>query len=163
MTKYEVIDDFLPKEQFSIIEGVFMGKVFPWFYEPGVSAKSKVDKNNIYMYHLIYQDWQPNSPQFDLLLPLLTKLEAKAISRIKANFYPGTPVQHEHGMHSDYNWPHKGALYSINTCDGYTKLEDGTKIKSVANRMLLFDASKPHTSATCTDANARINININYF
>ena len=163
MTEHEVIDNFLNDDEFYQLEKMFTSKVFPWFYEPAVAVESKVDKNNIYMYHLIYQDWCPNSPQFNLLVPLLTRLGAKAISRIKANFYPGTPKQFEHGMHRDYKFSHKGGLFSINTNNGYTKLEDGTKIKSVANRMLLFDASKPHTSATCTDANARINININYF
>ena len=77
--------------------------------------------------------------------------------------YPNTEKVHEHGEHADYSWKHKTALFSLNTCDGYTKLEDGTKIDSVANRMLLFDASTPHTSSTCTDQPVRVNINFNYF
>ena len=59
--------------------------------------------------------------------------------------------------------PHKTGIFSINTCNGYTKLEDGTKIDSVANRMLLFDASRPHTPSTTTDQTVRVNINFNYF
>ena len=51
----------------------------------------------------------------------------------------------------------------MNTCDGYTKLKDGTKIDSVANRVLLFDPSKEHCSTTTTNVPARFNININYF
>lgn len=83
--------------------------------------------------------------------------------RIKINMYPNTEILKEHGMHSDYTFPHKTGLFSINTCDGYTKLEDGTKIDSVANRMLLFDGSNPHSSSTTTDQPVRVNININYF
>ena len=66
-------------------------------------------------------------------------------------------------MHVDYPYSHKAAIFYINTCDGYTKLEDGTKIDSVANRMLLFDASKPHTPSDCTNQSVRVNINFNYF
>ena len=77
--------------------------------------------------------------------------------------YPNTEKIHEHGMHTDDLFPHKAAILSINTCDGYTKLEDGTKIDSVANRVLLFDGSKLHTPSTCTNQPVRMNININYF
>ena len=65
-------------------------------------------------------------------------------------------------MHKDYSFSHSGAILSLNTCDGYTKLKDGTKIDSVANRVLLFDASEEHCSTTTTNVSARINININY-
>ena len=53
-------------------------------------------------------------------------------------------------------------MFYFNTCDGYTKLNDGTKVESVANRALFFDPSIPHQSTNCTNAKARFNININY-
>ena len=82
--------------------------------------------------------------------------------RIKANLFPNTHTLHEHPMHTDYDYCHSGAVFSLNTCDGYTKLKDGTKIDSVANRILLFDASEEHCSTTTTNVFARININMNY-
>ena len=42
------------------------------------------------------------------------------------------------------------------------KLEDGTKIDSIANRMLIFDGAEKHCSTTTTNVPVRINININY-
>ena len=86
-----------------------------------------------------------------------------SLDRIKINFYPNTSELHEHDMHRDYAHTHKGALLSLNTCDGYTKLKDGTKIDSVANRMLVLDSSELHCSTTCTDQPVRLNINFNYF
>ena len=86
----------------------------------------------------------------------------KSLIRIKANFYPNTERLQEHPMHVDMEFSHSGAILSLNTCDGYTKLKDGTKIDSVANRVLLFDASEEHCSTTTTNVSARINININY-
>ena len=61
-----------------------------------------------------------------------------------------------------FDFSHSAALFSLNTCDGYTKLKDGTKINSVANRVLLFDAGEEHCSTTTTDDFTRVNININY-
>ena len=83
--------------------------------------------------------------------------------RAKVNLYTKTPQIIEHTMHKDFEFEHKGALFSLNSCDGYTLLEDGTKIDSVANRMLIFDASKNHASTTCTNQNVRMNINLNFF
>ena len=75
-------------------------------------------------------------PKLQKLIPLLSKLEAKCLLRIKANFFPNTETLREHSMHVDYDFSHSGALLSLNTCDGYTKLKDGTKINSIANRVL---------------------------
>jgi hypothetical protein len=77
--------------------------------------------------------------------------------------YLSEPTDLEHGMHTDYDFSHTSAILSINKCDGYTKMEDGTKIDSVPNRIVIFDGSKPHTSSTTTDAPIRININYNWF
>ena len=82
--------------------------------------------------------------------------------RIKANLYPNTEILHEHPMHTDYEFCHSGAILSLNTCDGYTKLKDGTKIDSVANRVLLHDPSIEHCGTSTTNVSARININVNY-
>ena len=85
-----------------------------------------------------------------------------SLLRIKGNFYPHTETLKEHAGHRDYLYSNTGALYSLNTCDGFTKLYDGTKIDSVANRMLIFDASTVHNSSTTTTAAARFNINFNF-
>ena len=61
----------------------------------------------------------------------------------------------------DYNFDHKGALFSLNTCDGHTNV-DGTKVDSVKNRMLFFNPQVIHNSTNCTDEQFRCNININY-
>ena len=104
----------------------------------------------------------PCSSHIDKIIPILEKLNIKSMIRAKANLYPYSgKTLYEHEMHMDYEFPHYAALLSLNTCDGYTKLEDGTKIESVANRMVIFDASQKHCSTTTTSDFARINININ--
>ena len=170
--EYKVIDHFFP---FDVFEEFQKNLLFPvldpqttqstesipiptWTY--GLSLK---DNQLYYLAHLVY-DHIPLSPLFNPIMSYCNELlDIKSLIRIKINLYPNTEIVKEHGMHTDYDFSHKAAILYINTCDGYTKLEDGTKIESVANRMLLFDGSKLHTPSTCTDQSVRMNINFNYF
>ena len=166
--KYKVIDNFLDDKYFDSLVTLFTDKTkkgntkMPWFFQSSISNTGVVEDNLFYMTHMLYNVNMPMSPLYEKIIPLLKKLEAKCLIRIKANLFPNTHTLHEHPMHIDYNFSHSGALFSLNTCDGYTKLKDGTKIDSVANRVLLFDAGEEHCSTTTTNVAARFNININY-
>ena len=90
--------------------------------------------------------------------------------RIKANLLIRTPNIVENTFHVDIGdfseeklkqWT-TSILY-INTNNGYTKFEDGTKVESVANRMVIFPSNMKHTGTSCTDEKRRIVINFNYF
>ena len=177
---YDVVDNFLPTSVFDKLRYLILPtdeeianqnveecKQIPWYYAPYVvtlaTKEEKPDRSLFYLAHMIY-DHTILSPLFNELIPACNDLlDFKSLIRAKINMYPNTEILKEHGMHTDYAFPHKAGILSINTCDGYTKLEDGTKIDSVANRMLLFDASRPHTPSTTTDQTVRVNINFNYF
>jgi len=173
--KYKVIDNFLDEEYFDSLVTLFTDKEksrdlkrrdwnphTAWFFISSISHAAVVEDNLFYMTHTIYDDNIPLSDHFKKIWPLMSKLDVKALIRIKANLYPNTQTLHEHPMHTDYPYSHSGAILSLNTCDGYTKFKDGTKINSVANRILLFNASEEHCSTTTTNEAARFNININY-
>jgi hypothetical protein len=173
-TNYKIVDNFFPLDVFNELYEALLPppskliEVKPqlcWGYTPSVkntTNKGKEDLKLFYLTHLIYEH-TILSPLYNKIIPHCKPFDIKSLIRIKINMYPNTEILKEHGMHIDYDFPHKAGILSINTCDGYTKLEDGTKIDSVANRMLLFDASTPHTSSTCTDQPVRVNINFNYF
>ena len=136
--------------------------IMPWFLQSSIAYENSAEDKIFLLYHMFYEHNAPCSHLYEKLIPLLDKLGAGCLIRIKANLYPNTEKLHEHPMHVDYDFCHSAAILSLNTCDGYTKLKDGTKIDSIANRVLLFDASKEHCSTTTTNVSARINININY-
>jgi hypothetical protein len=173
---YEVIDDFLPLNEFNELSSYMLPFEFtenpqlPWYYIPAgnvVKGTSHFDRTIdwrlFYLSHVVYRQ-TITSPFYEKIIPhCWEQLNIKSLIRIKINMYPNTETLKEHGMHTDYNYPHKASILYINTCDGYTKFEDGTKIDSVANRMLIFDGSKHHTSSTTTDQPVRMNINFNYF
>jgi len=103
---------------------------------------------------------------FNIIKPITSKLKMKELIRVKINSYPNQGKLVEHTWHIDTDYTHKGCLLAFNTCNGYTKFKDGDKIdkvESVANRAILFDPSKLHTSSNTTNAPRRVNININYF
>ena len=55
------------------------------------------------------------------------------------------------------------SIFYVNTNNGYTKFEDGTKVESVANRMVTFSTNMKHLGTSCTNEKRRIVINFNYF
>ena len=165
----KIIDDFLPQKEFQKIQSMFMETnsaelSVGWEYTYPVTSNDDPKKwKYFYMTHMIYIKGIIVSPLYNKMIPIFKELDVKALIRIKCNLYPNSEELHEHTNHTDYPFSHKAAIIYINTCDGYTKLADGTKVDSVENRVLLFDASNPHCSTTTSDATARFNINFNYF
>ena len=175
----KTIQDFLPKQSFNRLSQIIFAPTFSWYLTTSVASpylKSKENKKLFYMSHLVYEKEKHDkiNPIDQAIIDLLLgKLEPEerflAISqedeliRMKINFYPNTTELHEHDYHRDYEYSHKGAILSLNTCDGYTKIrETDTKYYSWANTLLTFDPSEEHCSTTTTNAIGRFNININY-
>jgi hypothetical protein len=49
----------------------------------------------------------------------------------------------------------------VNTNNGYTMFDDGEKVSSLENRLLVFNGLEKHCSVVQTDTSARFIININ--
>ena len=160
---YQIIDNFLPQEEYLKLYDLMTSSNFAWYYSDSVAFEESVDLGDWYQIHLLYIRLTPHSEHFLALLPILEKLDIKALIRAKANFYPNLGKHIENEFHVDFPFQHKGCIYYLNTNNGPTILSDGTKIDAIANRALLFDPSKPHGSTHCTDAKVRLNINFNYF
>jgi hypothetical protein len=159
---FEVIDNLLSESDLREIQKIMMSREFPWFVNNEVTTSGVRRGYDFYMTHLFFFNYMRNSPYFYLILPILNFLQPSAVARIKGNFYPNQNKLFEHEMHIDDD-SSKGALFYINTNDGYTKLQDGTKIKSIENRLLIFDSFLPHCSTNCTNDYGRYNINFNYY
>ena len=159
--KYQIIDNFLDKENFIKIKNLMLDSYFPWYFNQNVSLVNS--KDGFYFTHFFYKDYTVFSQKTILLEPLILKIKPKSIIRIKGNFYPQTHKIIEHGKHIDDTFEHKGFIFYVNNNNGFTKLKDGTIIESIENRGLFFDPSIEHNSSTCTDQFGRININFNYF
>jgi len=168
--KHTITDNFLNQADFENIKNNIFGDKFPWYFQDGVSEyQPQTDRKSplaFYWTHMFFNGYPHEgitSPFYSILDPLFKKLNIKALIRVKANLYSNQGQIIEHDNHVDFSFKHNGAIFSLNTCNGFTALKDNTKIKSLANRLLLFDPSVPHHSSTCTDTKVRCNISINYF
>ncbi len=162
----KVIDNFLDNDTFLSIQNEMCGYIFPWFQGDKIvyAAADIKEITNWQLYHIFYFAHSPQSPKFSLLEPILKKLNPSAIVRIKANLVPGADKIIEHGMHIDCtDFKGKTAVYYINSNNGYTVFEDGSKVESIANRMVIFDSTIKHTGTNCTNARNRCVINFNYY
>lgn len=161
---HRIIDNVLSSEDFENIKNFILNSNFPWNLTPVVTN----EKENLPItasYYFTHEFWSGfnTEPQAQVFAPLLNIMECKAIMRIKGNLYPSTEIIVHHDNHIDYEFSHKGAIFYLNTNNGLTILEDKIEVESIENRLLLFDASKPHRSTTCSDDKCRVNINFNYF
>ena len=170
---YQVIDNFLSESEFKEIYNIIFNDgnpVFEWFFSTEVTSIN-IDEEDFwstYFSHCFYVDYCPRSRYFETITnifkPKFEKLEGnfKTWIRIKANLYPYTKSLKEHNSHCDYEFSHHAAVFSLNTCNGFTRMEDGTKVDSVRNRIVIFDAGKNHNSTTTSNSKFRANINFNW-
>tara|TARA_B100000482_G_scaffold178525_1_gene149678 strand:+ start:185 stop:751 length:567 start_codon:yes stop_codon:yes gene_type:complete len=173
----EIYDNFLDDISFKKIEKEIMSSPFLWAwcnntvtpkeyqnkYDGGGGVGLEEDHlDNYQMYHMIYNNCEPTSPTYKSLDPLLKKLEAVSILKIKANLNPRTSKIIEHGFHTDMEYKCYTGIFYLNTCDGYTVFENGKKVESVANRYIEFDSHLMHSGTSTTDSKRRVVINFNY-
>ena len=160
----KVIDDFLPQEDFDILQQFLLGDSIAWKFN-GSIANNKTGLDQFQFVCPFFDISKPSQNNWsNFLQPLLLKLNAKYIFRIKANCRPRTTQGVLSDYHTDMDLNQQTAIFYLNTNDGYTKFKDNTlpDVKSVANRLLTFYGGLEHAGSSCTDDNTRIVLNINY-
>ena len=168
----KIIDNFLTDNDFNLLVSNTVGRndghQVQFRVVSNVENFGAIEENwSWYMINMLYSTDTPQNEIcgkiYEMFVPKFKKLaNFKTMIRIKINAYPYTNVVKEHKEHIDFNYEHIGAVFSLNTCDGYTKFSDGSKVGSVANRIVFFDASKKHHSTTTSNAKLRYNINFNF-
>lgn len=166
MQEFTVLNDVLPEEELRQMQHTMItGSMFPWYYNANVNYDDD-PKEYFQFTHNFYANFSPSSDFFPAITKLISILEPRSLLRIKANLLTITPTIVEHGFHYDNperNTGMKIAIFYLNTNNGYTKFEDGRKVESVENRLVIFDGDLLHSGSTCTDQNTRVVINFNYF
>ena len=168
--KPEYIDNFLGNKEFDDLQSLLISEKFPWAYTDVIDVFGAEDEKDKFQFsHVFYMDNCPHG-YCEKLNPIFEILEVISLYRVKANLLTKTPNIIENKFHTDpfgmseeqlQQWT--TSIFYINTNNGYTKFEDGTKVESVANRMVFFPADMKHTGTSCSDEKVRIVINFNYF
>jgi hypothetical protein len=157
----KVIQNCLNKEDFVNLKNLMISKIFPWYITWGIAYS---DKKDYQFTHNFYKDYEIKSNYFNLLKPILKKLNIASIIRIKANLLIKSNKIIKHGFHVDYDIKNaKTAIFYINTNNGFTEFKNKKISKSEENKLIVFNSNLEHTGTSCTDEVFRIVINFNYF
>ena len=170
-------DDFLSTSDFLMLQNCILGTPnenrFPWTWgmpsSPDDVEKSDIDPlDNHQLFHWVYlQNMFVSTPDvIQKIMPILTNkvINVRALIHIKINCNTRTSNIIEHTFHTDVeDCDSKTAILYMNTCNGYTEFENGTKVESKANRFIEFDSGLKHRGTSCTDTKRRVVINLNYF
>lgn len=188
--KIKIEDNFLKQEKFDELQTLMMVKDFPWYFryryytdiqgltlpntpkvDPRLRGKAKDETLDQFQFtHTFYDSHAPQSPHMQQVNYFFEPLQIASAWRIRANLLTRLPSIVQNPFHTDMmflleekqkEWT--TSIFYVNTNNGFTVFEDGTKVESVANRMLTFPANMKHTGTTCTDQQTRIVINFNYY
>ena len=173
MSKIEIIDNFLNEEDFEELRKFLMSPNSQWRFVDFIAHKDGRDQDKDGYFVHSFTDRDPNSfvERFEvsphlrkvgkLMDSIKKKLKFREILRIRSSLYPRREKQKPDPFHVDYNFNHKVCIFYVNTNNGFTLFENGEKVNSVANRLLIFEGLEKHCSVVQTDTTARYIININ--
>ena len=156
---YELIDNFLEPKDLKKIQDLFLGRKIAWNCSDGIVLPGD---GAFQFIHVLYSNYAPASPFFNELAPIWQKIDPCSIVRSKANFTMKTVEHDKSAYHSDVD-NCITAIYYVNTNNGYTEFQNGMKVDSIENRIVIFDSNEKHRAVTTTDTARRVVINFNYF
>jgi len=159
---YKIFDNLLEKKQYDEINNVMFDKSFPWYCYDG---KVNEDDNLIGISHWFYEYNKVISNYYNTLYSIILKCNMKAVRRVKANLDLKS-LNEKTMLHTDFTDDLVGlwtGIYYLNTNNGKTYFENGDKVESVANRMIIFPAKMKHGTITQTNVNKRVIINFNWY
>ena len=166
-----VIDNFLEIQSFQNLQNVMLGNNFGWFFNNNIDYLTEEGDKFQFVHGFYEKNIGVNSHQYGILNDILNKIQLKEIFKVKANLLTKTPEIvvnsfHTDMFHTDMNdleiLPYTTAILYINTNNGYTEFENGAKVESIENRMVVFPAEMKHRGTSCTDKKVRVVINFIY-
>jgi len=161
----KIIPNYLEKNKFYELQKIVFSPNFPFYYnEKIVGNEEEKEQNDFYFSHVLFEQNKQQSNFFNvLMMPLLKDLNINYLIRSKINCYTKKDKFIYTKFHKDYDEKHKVALFSFNTCNGFTYFKNSIdKFLSIENQMIIFDGKEEHCSVSQTDTNLRINLNINF-
>jgi len=159
----KIYKNYIDNQSFQNIKETMSSTYFPWYYNEGVVREGDEQAQLIHTFFDKDKNYV-NSDYFNLLQPIIQKINPFVLLRVKANLSLKTDNPIEQGFHTDFP---KGknittALFYLNTNNGYTLFENGKKVQSIENTFVEFKGEIGHTGVTSTDILNRLVLNFNY-
>ena len=89
---YELIDNFLDKEELESVESVLLSNQFPWFLNSQIDKKSSyyVGRDNLQFSHTVYAKDHMKSEWLQDFACLFERMNIFTLLRVKLNYLPRT-------------------------------------------------------------------------
>jgi hypothetical protein len=183
----EIIDNLVPQSYLTRLQDSC--RQMPWFAGENISgwqhANVEGANTNSFQFGFSHQAFDENgrSTYYETFLPLLYFMEDKTgikvneLYRIRVALNTFTGVETQHHPHVDMETPHKVLLYYVNDSDGdtfmynemffpNTEVPDSFTIKEKitpkANRAVVFDGFRYHSSSKPTKNPFRFIVNFDF-
>lgn len=169
----QIIDNFLPAFVGKEVKTHLEDFNWPWYFTDIVTYEGLGEEDDpeasqfLYMMYWNYSWVGAGEAIVSKFIPYLKPI---SLYRVKANLQVRTAKIKEYAFHTDVPNPEKSeykdmvtAVYYVNSNDGATIFEDGTRVESVENRLAIFPTTMKHAGTTCTNAKRRMVINFNFF
>ena len=174
--KIEVIDSFMDDEDYDkLLKTMYWNREFRWTASRCLSAESfePDPKFNIQFTHLFYSNGNTSGPgeifsdHYNLVEPIVSKLDGDILVKIKANFTVNRNQKYKQGFHVDMpsvlTGIGKTAIFYVNETNGGTLFKTDQYVDGIANRLVIFPNNLPHTAVTHDDDSPeRLVINLNW-
>lgn len=159
----QVIDNFLDDSEYQILDSLMLARVdetknFKWSFCENTAVANDNYPTFVHIFWNEFTAWSEYQPNI-----LYRKLDYSKLIRCKANLHVRGAKFIKCELHRDVRYHCKTAVYYVNSNNGYTEFENGDKVESVKNRIVVFPSRMLHCGTNCTDENYRMVININYF
>ena len=143
---FKIIDNFLSDFDYQLALSIIEDDNTTWRCGEVVFEevlKCPIQFNKQFSHFISIED--KSTMYYLALLPILKilNIDDKNIIRAKINNNLATENIIEHGFHIDTEIKSKTIIYYFNTNNGYTLFENGNKVESISNRLIIFDSSMP--------------------
>ena len=145
---------------------------FNLFWSPHVSEENDNFYLNGYFEHNFFKGGKTLSDYSwisDIIIDRYLKLdkaiinECTSLHHAKFNLFTGTEKRQTYGLHQDlvHGYKHNSLIYYLDDSDGYTVLEDSSRIRSKTNRACIITGGHNYKHASTNSTQGiRRNINI---
>ena len=170
----EIIDNYLGPREFGLIKDFFLGPNIPWCFNSTSDSEGSYSLSSFQFTHVFFTSKiappclgsQTISPYFDKISALTDSLQISPSTtlRIKANLQTFSPERRLGQFHIDMPGmvDVKTAIFYVNSNNGYTEFENGARVDSIENRLVIFKSQLLHRGVSCTDVQSRVLLNLNY-
>ena len=160
-----VRDNFLAKGDWTQLDNLVHNNM-PWYLQ----KEQVIDADDgRWFSHIIYDEDVPKSDLYNPVIKIFKDyLKYVTLCRVNINLLLRQETPSVSDFHTDCEWDFEDeekittAIFYLNTNNGATEFEDGNRIDSVKNRLIVFPANASHRAIGQTDAPKRIVFNFNF-